>query len=255
MDETMWDGEVGRRADGRGAADLRPVVMTAGIAPAAAGSVLMAMGSTRVICGAGVEESVPPWMRAQGVPGGWVTAEYSMLPYATSPRSRREASAGKVGGRTMEIQRLIGRSLRAIVDLQKLGSRTIWVDCDVLQADGGTRTASVTGAYLALRQAVDGLLRDGRLADDPIRDTVAAVSVGIVGGRVLLDLNYGEDVAAEVDMNVVMTGSGEFVEVQGTAESAPFSRQQLREMEELAAAGIQTLTSLQRQCPGLQPRG
>lgn len=246
MDGCPQDGE--RRADGRGYAELRPVAMTPGIAPAAAGSVLMEMGKTRVICAAAVEGAVPPWMRAQNVPGGWVTAEYSMLPYSTAPRSRRESSAGKVSGRTMEIQRLIGRSLRAIVDLEKLGSRTIWVDCDVLQADGGTRTASVTGAYIALRHAVDGLLGDGRLLEDPIRDSVAAVSVGVVDGRAVLDLDYPEDIAASVDMNIVMTGSGEFVEVQGTAESAPFSEHILRQLQELAAGGIRSLTEIQRQC-------
>jgi ribonuclease PH len=222
------------------------MTFTRGVAAAAAGSVLLEMGQTHVLCAASVEESVPPWMRNQKIEGGWVTAEYSMLPYSTQPRSRRESTAGKVGGRTMEIQRLIGRSLRAVVDLKALGARSIWVDCDVIQADGGTRTASITGAYVALRMAVDGLMKTGLLEEDPVRESVAAISVGVVGGVPLLDLNYQEDFAAEVDMNVVMTGDGRFVEVQGTAESEPFSRAVLHEMEALAEGGIRDLTAAQK---------
>lgn len=234
-----------RRFDGRAEDDLRPVSLREGIAKASSGSVLMEMGNTQVICAASVDEDIPRWMRAQNVEGGWVTAEYSMLPYSTSDRSRRESTAGKVGGRTMEIQRLIGRSLRAVVDLKALGKRTVWLDCDVLQADGGTRTASITGAYVALRLAVEELLRQGRLDEDPIRDSVAAVSVGVVDGCPLLDLCYVEDVTAEVDMNVVMTGAGQYVEIQGTAESEPFSPDVLGELQRLAAVGIGQLTEIQ----------
>jgi len=233
------------RSDGRSPDELRPVTLQTGIAPAADGSILIGMGATRVICGASVQNEVPRWLRAQNQPGGWVTAEYSMLPYSTEDRSRREVSSGKPSGRTQEIQRLIGRSLRAVVDLEALGPRTIWLDCDVLQADGGTRTASVTGAYLALRMAINGLLEAGKLEQDPLKDSVAAISVGVVHGVPLLDLCYVEDFAASVDMNVVMTGSGEFVEVQGTAEEAPFSADALKHMQDLAAKGIRELTEIQ----------
>ncbi len=233
------------RINGRQVDELRPLEFTRGVAPAAAGSVMISMGKTQVLCAASVEESIPPWMRNQKVEGGWVTAEYSMMPYSTQPRSRRESTAGKVGGRTMEIQRLIGRSLRAVVDLKALGARSIWVDCDVVQADGGTRTASITGAYVALRLAVEGLMKSGLLAEDPIRQSVAAISVGVVDGVPLLDLNYEEDFAAEVDMNVVMTGDGRFVEVQGTAEGEPFSRDVLHQLEALAEGGIAELTAAQ----------
>jgi len=233
------------RSDGRAEDELRVVSFREGIASACPGSVLISMGNTQVICAASVDDDVPRWMRAQGVEGGWITAEYSMLPYSTSERSRRESTAGKVGGRTMEIQRLIGRSLRAVVDMVALGRHTIWLDCDVLQADGGTRTASITGAYVAMRLAVNQLLHDGRLDRDPVRESVAAISVGVVDGKPLLDLCYVEDVAAEVDMNVVMTADGKFVEIQGTAETEPFSKAALDKMQHLAASGIKELTVLQ----------
>ena len=235
-----------KRADGRTPAQPRPVRFTPGIAPAAAGSVLVEFGRTRVICGASVENGVPRWMRAQNVAGGWLSAEYSILPYATRPRNTRESGAGKVSGRTQEIQRLIGRSLRAVTDMEKLGERTIWLDCDVLEADGGTRTAAVTGAWVALRRAVDQLLKDGTLKEDPLREAVAAVSVGIVDGRPLLDLCYTEDLAAAVDMNVVMTASGRFVEVQGTAEETPYTRKELDALLALAAQGIRKLLKAQQ---------
>ncbi|MBN1268886.1 MAG: ribonuclease PH [Kiritimatiellae bacterium] len=234
-----------QRADGRRADQLRPVELVPGVAPAAAGSVLIKAGRTQVLCAAMVDESVPRWMREQGVAGGWLTAEYSLLPYATARRTSRESTAGRVGGRTQEIQRLIGRSLRAVSDLEKLGTRTIWVDCDVVQADGGTRTAAITGAFVALRLAVNRLVADGLLQEDPLREAVAAVSVGLTGEQALLDLCYDEDVAAEVDMNVVMTASGKFVEVQGTAESRPFSRTRLQKMLALAEKGIRELLKAQ----------
>lgn len=233
------------RADGRAPDELRPVVLQPNIAPACDGSVLVSMGNTQVICGASVQPEVPRWMRAQNIPGGWITAEYSMLPYSTEDRSRRELASGKPSGRTQEIQRLIGRSIRAVVDLNILGRRTIWLDCDVLRADGGTRTASVTGAFLALRMALHKLLEQDKLEQDPLRDSVAAISVGVVDGRPLLDLCYVEDVAAEVDMNVVMTGSGKFVEIQGTAEEEPFSAETMQQLQTLAAKGIRELSDLQ----------
>lgn len=233
------------RADGRMPDQIREVKMKKNIAPASTGSVLISMGHTQVICSAGVEETVPPWMRAQNVEGGWLSAEYSLMPCSTSPRSKRESGSGKVSGRTQEIQRLIGRSLRAAVDLKKIGRRTIWIDCDVLQADGGTRTASITGSYVALRMAVNRLLQDGLLAEDPIKEAIAAISVGMVGGNPVLDLNYQEDCGAEVDMNVVMTASGRFVEVQGSAEGEPFSPVALNKMLKLAQQGVQEL--LQKQ--------
>jgi len=207
--------------------------------------VLIQVGETHVLCGATVEENIPRWMRAQGVPGGWVTAEYSMLPYATAERKPRESSTGRVSGRTQEIQRLIGRSLRAVVDLKKLGARTSWVDCDVIQADGGTRTASITGAYVALRLAIRQLMKSGRLENDPVIEPVAAVSVGVLDGLPLLDLCYVEDVAAEVDMNVVMSGSGNLIEIQGTAEERPFSKAIFNKMLKLAEHGIEDLVRLQ----------
>jgi ribonuclease PH len=203
------------------------------------------MGNTQVICGVGIEDSVPRWMQKQKVEGGWLTAEYSMLPYSTEDRSRRENS-GRISGRTQEIQRLIGRSLRAVMDLKKLGPRTLYVDCDVLQADGGTRTASVTGAYVALRIAVNYLLDQGLIFEDPILEEVAAISVGLVKDSPCLDLCYVEDVAADVDMNVVMTASGKFIEVQGTAEGEPFDRAQLDALTQLAEGGINDLVALQR---------
>lgn len=233
------------RTDGRSVQVLRDMSFELNVAPAAKGSTLVRMGRTRVVCAVSVEEKVPRWMQAQKVKGGWLTSEYSMLPYATTDRSSRESTRGRISGRTSEIQRLIGRSLRAVVNLEQLGARTLWVDCDVLEADGGTRTASITGAYVALRLAVDRLLREEKLDEDPIRESVAAVSVGVVRGVPMLDLCYEEDVAAEVDMNVVMTGSGRFIEVQGTAEGAPYTRQQLDTMLALAEQGITQLSQAQ----------
>jgi ribonuclease PH len=207
--------------------------------------VLVSFGATRVICAATIEPKVPSWMRQQGVPGGWLTAEYSMLPYSTLDRKQRDSSKGKVDGRSVEIQRLIGRSLRAVIDLQKLGENTLWVDCDVLQADGGTRTASITGAYLAARLAVQKLLDANKIKENPISDSIAAVSVGICGGHELLDLAYVEDKDAEVDANVVMTGRGQFVEVQSSGEESTFSPEQLQGMLTLAQKGLKELASLQ----------
>ena len=235
------------RLDGRADNELRPASFTLDIAPAAKGSTLVQMGRTRILCGVSVDEKVPRWMQVQKVKGGWLTGEYSLLPYSTSDRSSRESSTGKVSGRTQEIQRLIGRSLRAVVDLEALGPRTIWVDCDVLEADGGTRTAAITGAYVALRMAINRLMAQGLLESDPIRDTVAAISVGIVRDTPMLDLCYEEDLAATVDMNVVMTGSGRYVEVQGTAEGQPYSESELHAMLKLANLGIAELTAKQAQ--------
>jgi ribonuclease PH len=236
----------GKRLDGRMADELRPVNFTKNFITSAKGSVLVEMGNTRVICTASVDENVPGWMRFQNVPGGWVTAEYSMLPAATQDRTQREASKGKIGGRTMEIQRLIGRSLRAVVDLKKLGRRQIYLDCDVIQADGGTRTASITGAFVALRLAVQQLMKDGLLKQDPIIEGLAAISAGINKQTPILDLCYLEDSAAEVDANFVMTESGKIIEVQGTAEGAPFSKDELMQMMTLAEKGIGELIELQK---------
>ncbi|HTB81995.1 MAG TPA: ribonuclease PH [Opitutaceae bacterium] len=233
------------RADGRQADQLRPITFEAGIAPHATGSVLIGFGATRVICAATIEPGVPGWMKQQGIKGGWLTAEYSMLPYSTLERKSRDISRGKLDGRTVEIQRLIGRSLRAILDLDKLGQNTLWVDCDVLQADGGTRTASITGAYLAARLAVQKLIDARKIVENPLGDSVAAVSVGIFGGRELLDLAYVEDRDAEVDANVVMTGRGQFVEVQGSGEEATFSQEQLQSLLTLAQKGLKELSALQ----------
>ena len=233
------------RVDGRTPDQLRPISFEAGIAPHATGSVLVSFGNTRVICGATIEDNVPGWMRAQNVSGGWLTAEYSMLPYSTHDRKRRDISKGKPDGRSVEIQRLIGRALRAVVDLEKLGSRTLWIDCDVLQADGGTRTASITGAYVAARLAAQKLIDKGKLAENPLKDSIGAVSVGIVGGTAMLDLPYTEDRDAEVDANIVMTGGGQFVEVQGSGEEATFSPDQLSELLALAQKGLKEIASLQ----------
>jgi len=233
------------RADGRHAAQLRPISFEAGIAPHATGSVLVSFGATRVICAATIEPGVPTWMKQQKVPGGWLTAEYSMLPYSTHERKARDISRGKLDGRTVEIQRLIGRSLRAVIDLDKLGQNTLWVDCDVLQADGGTRTAAITGAWLAARLAVQKLIDAGRITENPLGDSVAAVSVGVVGGTELLDLAYVEDKDAEVDFNVVMTGRGQFVEVQGSGEEATFSPAQLTSLVALAQGGLREISALQ----------
>ncbi len=233
------------RNDGRSAAVLRPVKLTRGFTRHAEGSVLVEFGDTMVLCTASVEESVPPFLRGKG--SGWVTAEYAMLPRATHTRSQREAAKGKQTGRTLEIQRLIGRSLRAVTDLEKLGERSIYIDCDVIQADGGTRTASITGAYVALIDALTTLKSRGLLVEIPLKEAVAAVSVGIVGGEALLDLNYIEDSSAEVDMNFVITSSGRFVEVQGTAEAEPFTSAQMDAMRDLALGGVQQLFAFQQE--------
>jgi ribonuclease PH len=233
------------RVDGRKGGDLRPVKITTGFIRHVPGSLLMEVGETRVICTATVEDKVPPFLRDTN--RGWVTAEYGMLPGSGNTRIPREAARGRVGGRTHEIQRLIGRSLRAVTNLELLGPRTVWLDCDVIQADGGTRTASVTGAYVALALALRQLRADHVIAADPLTGSVAAVSAGVVAGRCLLDLRYEEDVRAEVDMNFVMTGGGRFVEVQGTAESKPFTKSQLDRLADMAWQGIQRLTAVQRQ--------
>jgi len=233
-----------QRSAARGADALRPIVLQRGYTRHAEGSVLVAFGDTRVLCTASVEEKVPPHKRGSG--SGWVTAEYGMLPRATHTRSDREAARGKQSGRTQEIQRLIGRSLRSVFDLTALGERSILIDCDVLQADGGTRTAAITGAFVAAHDAVDWLMQQGKLAASPIRDFVAAVSVGVVQGIPLLDLEYVEDAACDTDMNVVMTAAGGFVEVQGTAEGAPFSRAEMDELLSLAEKGIRELVAAQR---------
>ena len=238
------------RHDGRQPDQLRPITIEPGIAPNAAGSVLCSFGDTQVICAASVENNVPPWMKHQGVEGGWTSAEYSMLPYSTLDRKRRDSSRGKQDGRSIEIQRLIGRSIRAIIDLKKLPGFTIWLDCDVLRADGGTRTASITGAYVALRLAVNKLLEEEKIPEDPIRDSVAAVSAGIVNGQGLLDLNYIEDRDAQVDSNVVMTGSGQYVEVQGSGEEATYSAAELQEILALCSKGITELTEHQNAAIG-----
>src|SRR5690349_4477246 len=233
------------RSGGRAADALRPVRLTRGYTRYAEGSVLVEFGHTRVLCTASVEEKVPPHKKGSGE--GWLTAEYGMLPRATHTRGDREAARGKQSGRTQEIQRLIGRSLRAVFDLRKLGERTIHLDCDVLQADGGTRTAAITGAFVAAQDAVSKLMAQGKLAASPITGPIAAVSVGIVDGTPLLDLEYVEDVACDTDMNVVMTGAGHFVEVQGTAEGAAFTRAEMDELLGLADKGIQELVVLQQQ--------
>ena len=234
------------RHDGRAPADLRPLTFTAGIAPHATGSVLVATGNTRVICAATVESAVPRWMKDQGVTGGWVTAEYSMLPYSTLTRKPRDSTRGKADGRGVEIQRLIGRALRAIVDLEALGPRTLWVDCDVLQADGGTRTASISGACVAAALAFRVLMQSKVITKNPLRQLVAAVSVGVSAGRALLDLNYLEDKDASVDMNLVMTEGGQFVEVQGSGEESTFTQAELTEMLDLGQRGIATLVAGQK---------
>ena len=233
-----------QRSQNRAADALRPVRITRQFTVHAEGSVLIEFGQTRVLCTASVEERVPPHKKGSGE--GWVTAEYGMLPRATHTRSSREAAKGKQSGRTQEIQRLIGRSLRAVFDLKALGERTITLDCDVLQADGGTRTAAITGAFIAAADAVNGLMANGTLAHSPIREPIAAISVGIVEGTPLLDLEYTEDSACDTDMNVVMTAAGHFVEVQGTAEGAAFSRTEMGQLLDLAEKGIQELVAMQR---------
>ena len=232
------------RPSGRQPGQLRELIITRNFTMHAEGSVLVAFGNTRVLCTASIEEKVPGFLRGRGE--GWVTAEYGMLPRSTHTRSDREAARGKQSGRTQEIQRLIGRSLRAVTDLKALGERQITLDCDVLQADGGTRCAAITGACVALNDAVAGLIAAGKLTQNPLRDFVGAVSVGIVGAQPVLDLDYAEDSACDTDMNVVMTGSGGIVEVQGTAEGAPFSRAELDALLELAGAGIQQIIAAQK---------
>jgi ribonuclease PH len=235
-----------QRPDGRAADQIRPVSFELGIAPNASGSVLVAMGNTRVICGVMIEETVPRWMKEQGVTGGWLTAEYSMLPYSTNTRKPRDITKGRLDGRSMEIQRLIGRSLRAVVDLEKLGPRTMWIDCDVLQADGGTRTAAITGASLAVAVACRKLADEKKIDAPPIRKLVAAVSAGVLNGESVLDLNYEEDKSVTVDFNLVATEDGEFVELQGSGEEATFSGDQLSEMLTLGKKGIAELIAAQR---------
>jgi len=233
-----------KRVDGRAADEGRPLTITPGYLKHATGSVLIEVGDTKVICAATVEDRVPPFLKGSGT--GWVTAEYGMLPRSSQERIPRESVRGKVSGRTQEIQRLIGRSLRAVTDLPKLGERTVWIDCDVVQADGGTRTASISGAFVALALALREQEEAGKLNSHPLRDHVAATSIGIVENACVLDLNYDEDSRADVDMNVVMTGAGEFVEVQGTAESSPFSHEALQQMLELASRGIGDIVKRQR---------
>ena len=235
-----------QRSDGREVDQIRPVSFELGIAPNASGSVLVSMGNTRVICGVMIEEVVPRWMKEQGVTGGWLTAEYSMLPYSTNTRKPRDITKGRLDGRSTEIQRLIGRSLRAVVDLEKLGPRTMWVDCDVLQADGGTRTAAITGASLAVAVACRKLADEKKIEAPPIRKLVAAVSAGVLNGGPVLDLNYEEDKAVTVDFNLVATEDGEFVELQGSGEEATFSGDQLSEMLTLGKKGIAELIAAQR---------
>ena len=241
------------RHAGRAAHALRPVTLERGYTRHAEGSVLVAFGHTRVLCTASVEERVPPHKRGSGE--GWLTAEYGMLPRSTHTRGEREATRGKQSGRTHEIQRLIGRSLRSVFDLSALGERTIQLDCDVLQADGGTRTAAITGAFVAAHDAVSWLLGQGRIEASPVRDFVAAVSVGVVGGVPMLDLDYVEDSACDTDMNVVMTGSGGFVEVQGTAEGKPFSADELQRMLDLARRGAEMLVRVQKMALATKPGG
>jgi ribonuclease PH len=238
------------RVDGRRPDQLRPVRFQNDIAPHATGSTLIEWGNTRVICGVTVDEAVPRWMKEQSVTGGWITAEYSMLPYSTLQRKQRDISKGKIDGRSQEIQRLIGRAMRAAIDLEKLGARTIWVDCDVLQADGGTRTAAITGAYVALSLAVRKMFAEGKLLVSPLIHAVTAVSIGIVDKQPLLDLCYTEDAAAEVDLNLVMNSAGEFIELQGTGEEATFTEKQLADMLSLGKAGIASLLQAQKAALG-----
>ncbi|MHB0912705.1 MAG: ribonuclease PH [Armatimonadota bacterium] len=236
------------RADGRTNDQIRPVTLTRGYLKYAEGSCLIEMGDTRVLCSASVEEKVPPFLKNSGT--GWVTAEYGMLPRSCRTRNIREVSRGHAGGRTMEIQRLIGRALRSVVDLKALGERTIWIDCDVIQADGGTRTASMTGAFVALAEACDWLSRQNLVKKNPILEQLAAISVGVVSGETMLDLQYTEDSAASVDMNVAMTGSGKFVEIQSTAEGQPFSREKFDRLLDLAQKGVRELFALQKEALG-----
>jgi len=234
-----------KRSDGRMADQIRDVIITKGYCKHALGSCLIEMGDTKVICAANIEDRVPPHLKNTGV--GWITAEYGMLPSSTNSRSIRESSRGRIGGRTHEIQRLIGRALRAAFNRPLLGEKTLWIDCDVIQADGGTRTASITGAYVALKDAVDSLIKTSVIAKNPFLDQVAAISVGIIDDAILLDLNYDEDSKADVDMNVIMTGKGEIIEIQGTAEGAPFSREQMFTLLDFAQKGIEQLMKKQNE--------
>ena len=236
----------GVRVDGRRGDQIRPVRFQNHIAPHAAGSTLIECGNTRVICAATFEESVPRWMKEQNVSGGWITAEYSMLPYSTLDRKARDITKGKIDGRSQEIQRLIGRSIRAAIDLDKLGSRTMWVDCDVLQADGGTRTAAITGAFVALSLAIRKLITEGKLTESPLLHPVAAVSMGLVNGHPMLDLCYAEDAAASVDFNLVMNAAGEFIELQGSGEESTFTQSQLTALLDLGKLGIRELLAAQQ---------
>jgi ribonuclease PH len=237
-----------KRPDGRSADKLRSIKIAKDFLMSAEGSVLIEVGNTKVICTASFEDKVPPFLKDRN--RGWVTGEYSMLPRSTSTRTVRESSRGRIGGRTHEIQRLIGRAMRSVVDLTALGERTIWLDCDVIQADGGTRTASITGAFVALKDAVNRALKDKIIGKQPVKDYVAAVSVGIVNGEPVLDLSYEEDSAAEVDMNIVMTASGKFIEVQGTAETQPFDMKRLQGMLDLAESGIKEIVAVQKDVLG-----
>lgn len=239
-----------QRSSNRSPDALREISFVPGIAPQASGSVLVSFGRTQVLCAASIEEGVPRWMKEQGVTGGWLTAEYSMLPYSTSPRKSRDSTRGKIDGRSTEIQRLIGRSLRAGIDLEALGARTLWVDCDVLQADGGTRTAAITGAGVAIELACRGLVREGKLPKSPVSRRVAAVSVGVVGSEVLLDLDYLEDKDAEVDLNLVMTGDLDFIELQASGEESVFGEEHLARMLEYGRRGIRKLVALQEEILG-----
>lgn len=239
-----------QRPSGRAFDQLRSISFQPNISPQAYGSVLVSFGKTQVICAASIEEGVPRWMKEQGVTGGWLTAEYSMLPYSTMPRKTRDIARGKIDGRSMEIQRLIGRSLRAGIDLEALGSRTMWVDCDVLQADGGTRTASITGASVAMALACNRLVKEGKLAKSPINRLIAAVSIGVVGSEVLLDLDYLEDKDAEVDLNLVMTENMEFIELQASGEESTFDDTQLSKMIAYGKSGIQEILSKQNEVLG-----
>jgi len=235
------------RPNNRAKDEMRPLEFVLNVAPHATASVLSCFGNTRVICAVTIEEDVPRWMKNQHVPGGWLTAEYAMLPYSTQDRKKRDSSAGKVDGRSVEIQRLIGRSLRAVMDLEALGPRTVWIDCDVLQADGGTRTASITGAAVALSIALNKLMASGTLEKNPMKKLVSAVSVGKLAGTPLLDLCYVEDRDAEVDMNVVMTADGEYVEIQGSGEEAVFTAEEMAQMLALASKGIARITAAQKE--------
>jgi len=234
------------RSDQRRYDELRQITIAPGIAPNATASVLISFGRTQLICAATMDHALPKWMIHQNVGGGWITAEYSMLPYSTLSRKTRDSTRGKIDGRSIEIQRLIGRSIRAVANLKSLSGYTLWLDCDVLQADGGTRTAAISGAYVAAKLATQQLLEDGKIKEDPFLDSVSGVSVGLVEGSTLLDLNYAEDKRASVDFNVVMTGSGRFVELQGAGEEATFSQKGLDSLIELAGTGISRITEMQR---------